>query len=326
MSQETTGRSRRARKKVDYSIEQQFSDDDVFEDGPKEEPATKKKSRARKSTGGGVAQSSGGYYDSGMSFERTKPVYTERGYDNSQLPLRERFTFEPEYEDDGTPSIEMIVGRRPIDDTKDRTAASSGAAGDEEENESMDGDDEEARTRSTRSKKSKKKKRSSIKNEGDEDDEDGEGKSEMDYEYLIKYKGRSYLHLEWKTAADLESMNTKAKTIYRRFLKKLELGTDEDLEDPTVDPTFTEPGRILAEEEHEIMVELSDKELVKWEKEQKKAEMEMEGEGDVGGVNEEEEKKEETEDVKMEVDEAKVNGVKKEEEEEPIGKFVLASD
>ena len=80
--------------------------------------------------------------------------------------------------------------------------------------------------------------------------------SEMDYEYLIKFKGRSYLHLEWKKAADLESMNKKAKTIYRRFVKKIELGTEDDLEDPTVDSAFTEPWRILAEEEHEIMVEL----------------------------------------------------------------------
>ena len=31
---------------------------------------------------------------------------------------------------------------------------------------------------------------------------------------------------------------------------------EEDFEDPTVDPAFTEPGRILAEEDHEIMVEL----------------------------------------------------------------------
>lgn len=254
MSQDS-GRSRRTRKKVDYSLEQQFSDeDDIFEDGPKEEP--KKKSKSRKSNASSANQQGGGLLSSGMSFERTKPVYTERGYDSTQLPLRERFTFEPEYEDDGTPSIEVIVGRRPIDDTKDRTAASSAAGEDgvaaSGSNTSNDSDDESNAPRRTRGKPKKRGKKSKVNDE----DEDEEGKSEMDYEYLIKYKGRSYLHLEWKTAADLESMNTKAKTIYRRFLKKLEQGTEEDLEDPTVDPAFTEPGRILAEEDHEIMVEV----------------------------------------------------------------------
>eukprot|EP00581_Thalassiosira_minuscula_P016815 CAMPEP_0183732556 /NCGR_PEP_ID=MMETSP0737-20130205/38702_1 /TAXON_ID=385413 /ORGANISM="Thalassiosira miniscula, Strain CCMP1093" /LENGTH=131 /DNA_ID=CAMNT_0025965587 /DNA_START=93 /DNA_END=485 /DNA_ORIENTATION=- len=122
MSQE---RSRRTRKKVDYSIEQQFSDNDIFEDSDREEPpvSRKKSSRSRKSNVG--ANQGGGFLERGMSFEKSKPIYTERGYDTSQLPLRERFTFEPEYEDDGTPSIEVIVGRRPIDDTKDRTAASA---------------------------------------------------------------------------------------------------------------------------------------------------------------------------------------------------------
>ena len=251
MSQETigSGRSRRARKKVDYSMEQQFSDDEnIFEDEPKEQPAKKK--RAKKSSMGTGVQ--GGYLDSGMSFERTKPVYTERGYDASELPLRERFTFEPEYEDDGSPTIELIVGRRPIDDARDRTGAASATKGGDEDdsaNESDEGSDGEPRR--TRSRKPKRL-TSPSKNEGG----DEQGRSEMDYEYLIKYKGRSYLHLEWKTAADLESMNTRAKSIYRRFLKKLEMGAEEDLEDPTVDPAFTEPGRILAEEDHEIMVEL----------------------------------------------------------------------
>lgn len=308
MSQETiaSGRSRRARKKVDYSIEQQFSDveDDVFEDGPKETSYSKKKNaRSRKSnassSGGGYNQGGGGV-DGGMTFERTKPVYTERGYDPFQLPLRERFTFEPEYEEDGSPSIEVIVGRRPIDDAKDRTAAGAavGEGGGHSDEDSSDDSDAPRRTRKMKQMKSK----SSM----DEDDNGGEENSEMDYEYLIKYKGRSYLHLEWKTAADLESMNTKAKSSYRRFLKKLEMGTEEDLEDPTVDPSFTEPGRILAEEDHEIMVELSDKELAKWEKEQKK---ELEDvESDDG-----EEKAEEKKEDKMDVDEQPKDGEAKEE-------------
>ncbi|KAL7553315.1 hypothetical protein ACHAWF_016591 [Thalassiosira exigua] len=325
MSQDfESGRSRRSRKKVDYSIEQQFSDDDdIFEDGPKEEPVAKqKKTRGRKS--GGAAQ--GGVLDGGTSFERSKPVYTERGYDATQLPLRERFTFEPEYDDDGTPTIEMIVGRRPIDDTKDRAAAASESKKDEDGSASEDGSEDEGKDedehegddetpRQTRGSGRSKKRRSSTSKSGAEDaDGDASGKlSEMDYEYLIKYKGRSYLHLEWKTAADLESMNSRAKTMYRRFLKKLEAGTEDDLDDPTIDSAYTEPGRILAEEEHEIIVELSGKELIKWEKEQKREMEEMEDNGGEQEGEEEEEKKEEKADP-----EEKANDGEEKVEEEPI--------
>lgn len=281
------GRVRRTRKKVDYSAEQQFSDEeDIFEDKDDEEkalPSSKRKNRARKSTGTGVVTTS--VMDTGMTFERAKPVYTEKGYDPSLLPIRERFTFEPEFEDDGTPKIELIVGRRLIEDTKDRQTGDGRATADsDDESEDDESDDSGSPARRSRSKSKAK----AIKKKPSSDDEEGGAKvtqSEMDYEYLLKYKGRSYLHLEWKTAADLESMNKSAKTTYRRFLKKLEMGTEEDLEDPTVDPAFTEPGRILAEEDHEIMVELSDKELVKWQKEQSKLE-EMDEESE-----EEEEKK-----------------------------------
>ncbi len=301
MSQETvtSGRSRRARKAINYSLEQQFSDDDgIFEEDVKPEPVSRKKaSRPRKSTG---STANGGVYqaptsDGGISFERTKTQYTERGYDPYELPIRERFTFEPEYEEDGSPKIEMIVGRRPIEDTKDRTQAHADAS----DEDGSDDDSDAPRTRRSRSK-----------NEEEEEDEN----TEMDYEYLIKYKGRSYLHLEWKTAADLESMNTAAKTAYRRFLKKLEKGTEDDLEDPTIDPSFTEPGRILAEEEQEVMVEMTDKELAKWEKERKK-EMEEESSDDEDKATKEEEKKEEENGHAKKEEEPK-------EEEPAIGKYI----
>jgi hypothetical protein len=96
----------------------------------------------------------------------------------------------------------------------------------------------------------------------------------LEYEYLIKYKGRSYLHLEWKTATDLASMNKSAKALFRRFLKKMELGLDENLEDYSIDPSFTEPGRILDEKEEEVYVEFTDKELLEWEKERENELME----------------------------------------------------
>lgn len=294
------GRARRARKTVDYSIEQQFSDEDIFQDSDVEEKtqaSSKRKSRGRKSTG--IVTT--GVMESGMSFERAKPVYTERGYDPSLLPIRERFTFEPEYEDDGTPKIELIVGRRLIEDTKDRQY-------NEDENESDEDDDDESDApRTSRSKSQSKSKKSSV-----DDEQEKANQTEMDYEYLLKYKGRSYLHLEWKSAADLESMGKVAKTIYRRFLKKLEQGTEEDLEDPTFDPSYTEPGRILAEEEHEIMVEMTNKELAKWQKEQA-AEM---------GEDEDESEEEENvpSQVKPEVTQEGKEEEKKE-EKEPVGEL-----
>lgn len=276
-------------------MEQQFSDEDIFEDSDKEDktPASSKRKKARKSTG--IVTT--GVMESGMSFERAKPVYTERGYDASLPPIRERFTFEPEYEDDGTPKIELIVGRRLIEDTKDRQNYD-----DDEENESGDDDDSDA----PRASRSKSKSKNSS--EDDDDDEVKADQTEMDYEYLLKYKGRSYLHLEWKSAADLESMGKVAKTIYRRFLKKLEAGTEEDLEDPTVDPSYTEPGRILAEEEHEIMVEMTNKELAKWQKE------------NGTGIDETEEDSEEEKEVAPQAKPEESMEEEKKEEKEPVGK------
>mmetsp|Transcript_18297 Transcript_18297/g.37033 ORF Transcript_18297/g.37033 Transcript_18297/m.37033 type:complete len:2677 (+) Transcript_18297:174-8204(+) len=296
------GRTRRARTKVvDYSIEQQFSDDDIFEDNFDDEPSSsrKKSFRGRKSNANSSALQDEGF----ITLASSRPIYTEKGYDPSLPPLRERFTFEPEYEPDGTPKIELIVGRRPIEATKDRTQASRDEAIVPDGKESIhdDSSDEEnskPARRQTRNKKNRNIAGSKIDSERKEED-DNVAQSEMDYEYLLKYKGRSYLHLEWKTAADLESMNKHAKTIYRRFLKKLAAGTEEDLEDPTFDPAYTEPGRILAEEEHEIMVELTDKELLKWEKERAKEMNELDMEE---GEDEDEEEEEETSEEKKETD------------------------
>jgi hypothetical protein len=67
-------------------------------------------------------------------------------------------------------------------------------------------------------------------------------------------------------------MNKSAKGIYRRFLKKLEagIGDMEELESPEVDPSYVVPEKIIDEADQEITVELSDKELLKWEKEREK--------------------------------------------------------
>ena len=64
-------------------------------------------------------------------------------------PLRERFTFMPETEADGSPRIELIVGRRPVDDKN----AESSEDEVESEEESSESEDESPKERRSRSKK-----------------------------------------------------------------------------------------------------------------------------------------------------------------------------
>lgn len=272
----STGRARRATaKKVDYAKEQEFSDEDIFEDSEEEAPApSSKRGRAgRPSMPRSTGKKSNALVEEeaeeGGDFSY-KQVYTEKGYDPTMAPIRERFPFLPEYEEDGSPKLELIVGRRAVDDPEDTP----------EENDKENDDEEEApKTRGRRV----SKKASPIK--ANEPSHSGP----IEYEYLVKYKGRSYLHLEWKTGADLESMNKSAKGIYRRYLKKLQQGTDDDLENPEFDPSYSIPERIIDEAEQEITVELTDKELLRWEKQREKELAEEDSEDDKSESKEEEE-------------------------------------
>jgi hypothetical protein len=114
------GARRRTTKAVNYAKEQDFSgDEDVFEDEAEEEekaPIAKRRGRPRKSTSaatGDVRMEQADDDDRGFI---DKPIYTEKGYDPSLPPLRDRFPFLPEYEADGSPRIELIIGRRPVVD------------------------------------------------------------------------------------------------------------------------------------------------------------------------------------------------------------------
>ena len=276
---EATRNRRRTTKVVNYAKEQEFSDaSDIFEDTDDSSPkAAKKRGRSRKSEANDAVVQA----QEEDLVKKTAPVYTERGYDPSLLPIRERFSFLPEFEADGSAKIDLIVGRRPIDEEERNKKNDGNDNGDdkvEEENLSddlSDDDDEEEedneeedngkrRTRTRRaSSKGKRKKGSPTKTS-----KDNSG-AHVEYEYLIKYKGRSYLHLEWKSGADLESMNKTAKGIYRRYLKRIVAG-DEEAEDPNFDPSFAIPQRICDEAQQEITVDLSDKELLKWERERAK--------------------------------------------------------
>lgn len=259
-----TGRARRkTAKRVNYAKEQEFSDQDVFEDSeeeaapvaPKRKPGRPRKSKGAATSGAGPssAPTMAAMEEEDDTEYASRQVYTEKGYDPSLPPIRERFPFLPEYEEDGSPKIELIVGRRAVDEKED-------SPDDEEAVEKLESDDDEPRAT---------RRRSSKKNPSPTKNESGTG-GPVEYEYLVKYKGRSYLHLEWKTGADLESMNKSAKGIYRRWLKKLQQGVDEDLENPEFDPSYVVPEKIIDEADQEITVELTDKELLKWEKEREK--------------------------------------------------------
>ena len=253
-------RSRRAKSNVNYSKDQDFSDEDVFEDSPLED-ATPKRGRpkaSRKSSGTRRKSAPADADEDGMAddeeIQSNKPIFTEKGYDPNLPPIRERFPFMPEVELDGSPRIDLIVGRRPVDDNGDEANG-----GDDVIDSDDSGDDGGPRSR----------RRGGEKKKGDESPQKEQG-GVVEYEYLIKHKNRSYLHLEWKSGADLESMNKSAKTIYRRYLKKIAQGLDDDLESPEFDPSFIVPQKIIAEKEQEMTLELTDKELIKWEKQREK--------------------------------------------------------
>ncbi|KAL3922781.1 MAG: hypothetical protein SGILL_002019 [Bacillariaceae sp.] len=306
-------RSRRAKSKVNYAKEQDFSDEDIFGDEVDEEneamatSTTKRGGRPKSNKKRKQQQDDPSQYmdeDNGI-YQPPKPQFSEKGYDPSLPPIRERFPFLPEYELDGSPRIDLIVGRRPVDEKEASDDDADEETGDDKEN-SQD-DDESDAPRELRNGRTKRGKTPSP----TKSDKDGVS-DVVEYEYLVKYKNRSYLHLEWKTGADLESMNKSAKTIYRRYLKKVNQGQDEELEDPNFDPSFAEPQKILAEEEQELELELSDKDLLEWEKEKEK---ELAEESSSEEEKDDDEAKEgtATQDVEMKTEES--NGAAKSEEQ-----------
>jgi hypothetical protein len=327
----TPTRARRATARaVNYAKEQEFSDAevDLFEDQSEEEAKPTK--RGRKSSSIGAARPKTATVTASSHHEPTapttvtttdhshsqhhhhhgtddhdfyhhadRPVYSEKNYDPNLPPIRERFPFLPEYEEDGSPKIELIVGRRPVDEKEDGN--NNANANDEEEDDTDEENGTSFRNKrggggdGTRTPKSGSKSRSKKRNEKDDDEDDHASPSRrrgskdpssssspsqhvVEYEYLVKYKGRSYLHLEWKTGADLESMNKSAKGIYRRYLKKLSTppaaigGVDiDELESPEFDPSYVVPEKVLDEADQEIAIELSDAELIAWEEEQRQS-------------------------------------------------------
>lgn len=280
-------------KNINYAKEQDFSDEDLFEDGerpvshttttvPAETssiPSRRKKVRKLKGDptaslhrSASLATTANFHRDDSDIFHKNKPVYMEKGYDSSLPPIRERFSFMPEYEDDGTLKIELIVGRRLVDESaQDNDDISNHDFDENDQSDSIGKMDsnpnlpQKIKSQISESQSPSKLARKETPNK----EECGSGPI-GEYEYLVKYKGRSYLHLEWKTGADLESMNKSAKGIYRRYLKKIAQGVDDDLESPEFDPSYIVPEKIVDEAEQEITIELTDKELLRWEKQKEK--------------------------------------------------------
>lgn len=274
-------RSRRAKAKaIDYAKEQEFSDEDLFEDVDKPAitstaavPKRRRTKGNRKSKGGNQDQDD---YHAGAvdryngedaeDYRPPKPIYTEKGYDPTLLPIRERFTFLPEFELDGSPKIEGIVGRRPVDENENKNTDDENSS-DDNDGSSKENDIEASDVHQKKSRRGNDGGQKKIKTNIEKEESHS---NFIDYEYLIKYKNKSHLHLEWKTGADLESMSKTTKTLYRRYLKKIAQGQDDELEDPNFDPSFVVAQKVLAEEEHILDLELSDKELLQWEKQRER--------------------------------------------------------
>jgi hypothetical protein len=322
-------------KKINYAKEQQFSEgeDNIFEDSPDEEPVVQRKARGRprKSTGKSASAAAAAVAttttisgpdvedDDDGEYGAYKPVYSEKGYDMTQLPIRERFHFLPEYEEDGSPKIDLIVGRRPVDekeDVQDEEVATPGPNGDDDEDEDAEGAAAEetpirggrrtrkgADVKATPTTTPPKKKRGTSPNKT----ENASG-GPVDFEYLVKYKGRSYLHLIWNSGADLESMNKSAKGIYRRYLKKVTAGLEEDIENPEFDASYAIPEKVVDEADQEITVELSDKELLRWEKQREKEMAEEDDEDEAKKKDEKESKDEKAAETKSEEKKEEVAG------------------
>ena len=315
-AEDPTGRrSRRARTKVvNYSKEQEFSDEDLFEDVAQKEtppaPTTVQKKKKTKGTRKSKGRKSSSKKqqqqqdnadfadpfedDDEYEYVPAKPVYSEKGYDPSLPPIRERFPFLPEYELDGSPRIDLIVGRRPVEESDNKKEGQKANTSDDDDNDGSDtGDDVETESGGPKRRGRKKGKR----NNGVKKSSSNKN-SIVEYEYLVKYKNLSYMHLEWKSGADLESMNKSAKTMYRRYLKKVSQGQDEELENPEFDPSFVVVQKVLAEEEQELELEAEGEELAKWERQREKelAEEDLseeEREKEEERLNEEEKVKEE---------------------------------
>ncbi len=48
--------------------------------------------------------------------------------------------------------------------------------------------------------------------------------AKFDYEYLVKYKSMSYLHVKWLSGNDIDAMNSVSQKLLVRYLNRLDRG------------------------------------------------------------------------------------------------------
>jgi len=76
--------------------------------------------------------------------------------------------------------------------------------------------------------------------------------AKFDYEYLIKFKGMSYVHVQWLSATDIEAMNPASKKTLMRYLNRLDRGDLDVPEEADIEPSWTEIEKILDVREEEV--------------------------------------------------------------------------
>jgi len=77
--------------------------------------------------------------------------------------------------------------------------------------------------------------------------------SKEEYEYLVKYKGMSYRHVQWLNASEIEAMNQSSRKCLSRYLTKVDKGESAGLEDGEIETSFLEVEKILDCREEEVM-------------------------------------------------------------------------
>ncbi|CAN0169884.1 unnamed protein product, partial [Ectocarpus fasciculatus] len=77
--------------------------------------------------------------------------------------------------------------------------------------------------------------------------------SKFDYEYLVRFKSMSFIHVQWLSAHEIDTMNSRCKVMLMRYLTKLDAGDPTAPEDPDIDPSYTEVEKVLDVREEDVM-------------------------------------------------------------------------
>ena len=212
-------RSRRVKNKISYAEDNDTdseSDDEVRKGPGRPRGSVKTKSTARtKECPGCSSQLSTATKVCSYCdyvFTTKSMVVTKEMMLEESDKIRTRFPFEPEREEDGSLIVHSILGRRPRKQQGRRWIRSS-----QHEDSSQYGSDEK-----------------------------------YNYEYLLKFKGMSYLHVKWENATEIDAMNSNSKKTLMRYLGRLDRGDPECPEEVDLDPSWTEVEKVLDVREEEV--------------------------------------------------------------------------